>query len=146
MKLSAAALLLLSGLLFSCGDDVLPEKVPVAVRQTLLTTFPTAAYIEWERKGKEYEADFAVTATEHSALFNSTGSLLQHKRNIPAADLPEKIKTAIQEHYAGYQVDDAEEFVKNEVKLYQVELKNDRRETKVVFSADGKPTNQPFWD
>src|SRR5690606_32323678 len=82
MKQQLIATVLLSATMISCDDDVMPEKVPLEVRQNLLTTFPLAFDIAWEKSGKDYEADFTVHAAEHSALFKNAGVLTQYKRAI----------------------------------------------------------------
>lgn len=146
MKSSAAALLLLTGMLFACDEDVQPDKVPVAVRQALLDTFPTSSYIEWEKNGKDYEADFTQDAHEYAALFNPTGNLLQHKHTIPAADLPDAVTASIQRRFTGYTLDELEKVLKNGGTYYQVEVETSTKEERLVLSPDGQPAPLPYWD
>ncbi|AKD02991.1 PepSY-like domain-containing protein [Pontibacter korlensis] len=149
MKLTAFAFLLLSGSLLSCDndDDIKPDDVPAAVKDTLINTFPNAINIEWEKKGSDYEADFDQTTVDYSALLNASGNLLMHKYDIAESALPEEVKAAISQNYAGYIVDDAEELVQGETTFYQVELDNNKQEQKLVFSADGhEQSQQPYWD
>ena len=146
MKQPLIAIVLLSAFFISCDDDVMPEEVPLEVRQNLLSTFPHAYQIEWEKSGKDFEAEFTVHAAEHSALFQQSGKLAQYKRAIPASELPEAVTAAIARHYPGYHLREAEAFFKNQVTSYQVILKSKSAEVEVVFSADGQQSKLPYWD
>ena len=146
MKQQLTVLLLLSVLMFSCDDDVMPEKVPLEVRQNLLSAFPMAYHIEWEKSGKDFEADFTVYAAEHSALFKESGQLTQYKHAIPATALPEAVVNAIASKHPRYKVSAADALVKGNVTCYQVVLKNSSAEIEAVFSADGQQLRQSFWD
>lgn len=146
MKQQLIAILLLSGLMTSCDDDVMPEKVPLEVRQNLLATFPLAFNIAWEKSGQDYEADFTVHAAEHSALFQQSGKLTQYKRAIPAAAMPEAVASAIAAKHPGYKITEVDALVKGAVTCYQVVLKSKTAEMEAVFSADGQQLRQPYWD
>ncbi|GGG12290.1 PepSY-like domain-containing protein [Pontibacter amylolyticus] len=146
MKQQLIVAILSAGLLTSCDDDVIPEKVPLEVRQNLLATFPLAFDIAWEKSGQDYEADFTVHAAEHSALFQQSGKLAQYKRAIPASELPEAVAHSIARNYPNYQLEEAEAFVKDHITSYQVILKSKSTEVEVVYSADGQQLRQPYWD
>ncbi|PKV67446.1 hypothetical protein [Pontibacter ramchanderi] len=146
MKQQLTATLLFSVILFSCDDDVMPEKVPLQVRQNLLKTFPMAYYIEWEKSGKDFEADFTVHAAEHSALFRQSGQLMQYKQAIPATALPEAVSSAIAAKHPGYMITEVDAVVKGDVTCYQVVLRSNTAELEAVFSADGQTLRQPYWD
>ncbi|MCP2043203.1 hypothetical protein [Pontibacter sp. HSC-36F09] len=146
MKQQLIATVLLSATMISCDDDVMPEKVPLEVRQNLLTTFPLAFDIAWEKSGKDYEADFTVHAAEHSALFQNAGALTQYKRAIPTSELPEAVASAIAKNFPRYKLKEAEAFVKNHTTSYQIVLESQTAEIEAVFSADGQQLRQPYWD
>ncbi|WP_266203833.1 PepSY-like domain-containing protein [Pontibacter kalidii] len=151
MKSTAIALLFLGGSLFACDndkdDDIKPDDVPAAVKETLSSTFPDAQHVEWEKKGEDFEADFDVATVEHDALFNASGSLLMHKFDVAETELPEQVKTAISQNYADYRIDDADELQKDGTTFYQVELEKDKQEQKLVFAADGQEqTGVQYWD
>ncbi|PVY39873.1 hypothetical protein [Pontibacter virosus] len=139
-------IILSAGLLTSCDDDVMPEKVPLEVRQNLLATFPLAFDIEWEKSGKDFEADFTVHAAEHSALFQHSGELTQYKRAIPLAELPEVVANSIAKIHPNYRIEGVEMCVKSNTIYYQVVLKSRTAELEVVFAADGQQLQQPHWD
>ncbi len=146
MKLRFFAIALSAGFLSSCDDEVLPEKVPLEVRQNLLSTFPLAYNIEWEKSGKDYEADFTVHAAEHCALFRHSGELMQYKRALPSSELPEAVSSSISRSYPGYRIKEAEFATKNNISFYQVLFINKAAEVEMVFSADGQQLSQAYWD
>ncbi|TPE40304.1 hypothetical protein FJM65_20335 [Pontibacter mangrovi] len=139
----------MSGSLFACdknSDDIKPGDVPAAVTETFSSTFPDAQNVEWEKKGEDYEAEFDVATVDYDALFSASGTLLKHKYDVPEAELPEEVKAGISQNYAGFRVDDADAVVQDGNTYYQVELEKDNQEQKYVFSSDGQPAEQPYWD
>ena len=147
MKSMLFAFMFLASSLFACEqNDVKPEDVPAAVRQTLLNVFPNTSNLEWEKKGENYEAEFDVATVEHTALLDAKGSLLQHKYDITEAELPEAVKAAISQQYADYILDDADVLVKGTTSFYQVELEKGMQEEKLVFAADGSQSQEAYWD
>ncbi len=149
MKKTAFAMLFMASTLFACdnnSDDVNPDDVPAAVKETLLSSFPDAADIDWEQKGDDYEADFDVNKVDYSALFNASGSLIKHKQDIPESELPDAVRAAINTDYAAYRLDDIERLEEGQTMLYQVELDNNTKDEKLVYSADGQQAQQVYWD
>ncbi|OKL40617.1 PepSY-like domain-containing protein [Pontibacter flavimaris] len=151
MKSTAFAFLFLGTSLVACDNDkdndVKPDDVPAAVKEALISTFPNAQHVEWEKKGEDFEADFSQETVEYDALLNASGSLLKHKYDLPEAELPEEVKAGINQNYAGFRIDDADVLVQEDNTLYQVELEKDKQEHKLVFSADGQEqTTTPYWD
>ncbi len=149
MKNIALAFLLLAGTLFSCdnnSDDMNPDEIPAAVKESLLSSFPDAAEIDWELKGEDYEADFDINKMAYSALFNASGNLLKHKQDIPESELPDAVRAAINADYAAYRLDEIEKLEEGQTTLYQVELDNNTKDEKLVYSADGQQVQQTYWD
>lgn len=150
MRATAFAFLLMTGTFLSCDsndDDMKIEDVPATVREALLSTFPEATGIDWEKKGEDYEADFDVDRVDHNAMLNASGTVLKHKYDIPETDLPEAIRATISQNYANHKIDDPEVLVQNGDTLYQVELDHmTSMDEKLVFSADGQKVDQAYWD
>lgn len=150
MRATAFAFLLMTGTFLSCDsndDDMKIEDVPATVREALLSSFPEATGIDWEKKGEDYEADFDVDRVDHNAMLNASGTVLKHKYDIPETDLPEAIRATISQNYANHKIDDPEVLVQNGDTLYQVELDHmTSMDEKLVFSADGQKVDQAYWD
>lgn len=68
------------------------RKIPDSVVRKLKEFFPEAINIEWERKEKFFEAIFYLTDVEHIAQFSDKGDLLQYKKNLWPAEIPEYIR------------------------------------------------------
>lgn len=147
-------LLLPAVLLLACNkedsNDVKPNAVPEAVRSSLSSQFPSAAKVEWEKSGADYEADFEVNAVDHDALFKASGELVKYKVDIAAAELPEPVRTAISQQYSGLSIDDPErlQVSGSEAVLYQVELDRPGNDPDVhlVFTASGQQSTEAYWD
>ncbi|GHA63115.1 Putative beta-lactamase-inhibitor-like, PepSY-like [Pontibacter akesuensis] len=144
------AILLASSTLFACDkedQDLAPDKVPAEVKASLVKTFTNAINFEWEKKEANYEVDFDMNTVEYSALFTASGEMLMHKYDITATELPEEVKTVITQHYTDYRIDDAEVVDKAGTRYYQVDLKKDNMEKRVVLAADGQEQAQiSYWD
>lgn len=149
MKKIAFAILLMTSPLLGCNsnsDDINPNDVPAAVNESLLSSFPDAADIDWEKKGEDFEADFEINKTDYSALFNTSGNLLKHRQDIPESELPDAVRAAINADYAAYRLDEIEKLEEGQTTLYQVELDNNTKDEKLVYSADGQQVQQTYWD
>lgn len=143
--LSAAVMMMSFSLLQE--RDISASDVPKSVMNTFNSTFPNANDVEWEKKGKEYEADFEVQNIDYSARFSSNGKLIMQKQDVLELDIPEAIGTAIQKDYEGYHIDDVERIEMDGKEYFQVELDGKMRDQKVVFSPDGNKANKvKYWD
>lgn len=150
MRATAFAFLLMTGTLLSCDnndDDVKVEDVPAAVREALMSSFPNATGIDWEKKGEDFEADFDVDRVDYNAMLTASGTVIKHKYDIPETELPEAIRATITQNYAEHKIDDPEVLVQNGDTLYQVELDHTTsKDEKLVFSSDGQQVDQAYWD
>lgn len=148
MNSTAFAILFLASSLSACesDEDIQPRDVPVEARQALLTIFPNSSYIEWEKQGNEYEAEFKVDTVAYAALFNGSGKLLKYKHAIPAAELSGEVTATIRQNFSGYKVEDPEKLLKDGSTFYQVELETTTKEEKLVFLANGQRAPLSYWD
>lgn len=72
-----------------------PSKaIPEVVIQQLLASFPGAKNIDWEAKNNCYEAIFYLNDAEHIAQISKRGILIEYRKNLWPAELPEKLKKA----------------------------------------------------
>ncbi|MHC2990891.1 hypothetical protein OB13_04570 [Pontibacter sp. HJ8] len=148
MNSTAFAILLLASSLCSCESegDIEPRDVPAETRQALLTIFPNSSYIEWEKKGSEYEAEFKVDTVAYAALFNGSGKLLKYKHAIREAELSGEVTTTIRQKFSGYKLDEPEKLLKDGSTFYQVELETTTKEEKLVFLTNGQRAPLSYWD
>jgi len=69
------------------------KRIPVVVEEKLSDLFRDAKNIEWEQKEDQFEAIFYLNDIEHIAQFTKTGELVQYKKNLWPAELPEILKS-----------------------------------------------------
>jgi hypothetical protein len=72
----------------------LPEKV----KSSFFEKFGDSLNVEWLRTDDFYEAIFYREEIEHIGRFDSTGKLLNLKRNLPIHATPDHIKRKAEEH------------------------------------------------
>lgn len=138
---------ILMGFVLLQDRDIPARDVPKEVMDTFNSAFSDARDIDWEKKGKEYEADFEIQNVDYSARFSADGDLIMQKQDITTSDIPEPVNAAIQKEYEGYYIDDVERIDKDGKVYFQVELDGKMRDRKVVFSADGDKANKlKYWD
>lgn len=125
----------------SFSQDIPATQVPPAVIKSFTSYFPNTSRVEWERKGKQYEAEFNVKRVDHKALFENNGKLIVYKKDIPQSQLPAAVKQAIRQQYSNYRIDDTERIARSGHVYYQVELDGEPQDLKLVFTKDGKLDN-----
>ena len=121
------------------AQDIDPNTVPANLRTSFEQTYPTANDIEWEMEGTAYKVEFEMDRKDHEIWYAPDGNIVKKEQELTEADLPQAIKTAITNTYAGYKVSDAEMTTQNGTSTYEVELKkgwNDEKE--IVFNDGGK--------
>ncbi|WPP50725.1 PepSY-like domain-containing protein [Catalinimonas niigatensis] len=147
MRVFMLGLLLSSYALVSCSQDIPASKVPSVVQNAFKMEFAEAVDVEWEKKNKEYEADFEVGTTDYTALFDASGKMLVYKQDIEINELPAEINTTLQKDFADYTLDDADKLVKDGETYFQVELEGGLMEKKEVFSPTGELREDiRYWD
>ncbi|WP_316752378.1 PepSY-like domain-containing protein [Pedobacter gandavensis] len=139
-RLLLAVAMLFSGLTYA--QDIPAKDVPVAVRNSFQKAFPKASKVEWELKGDLYNADFDIGRRDHEVWFTNNGSIVKHKKEITAKELPAAVLNVIKKNYTGYRIDDVDQFEEGKVFLYKVEFKKVGEEKKVVFDAKGNVVNR----
>jgi hypothetical protein len=69
------------------------KKLPIEIEKKLKEKFPLAKNLEWEKKEEFYETIFYLEEIEHIAQFTKGGEIIEYKKNLWPAELPENIKT-----------------------------------------------------
>ena len=73
-------------------------SLPEAVKQAFSQKFGNSINIEWLRTDDFYEAIFYHEGIEHIAHFDSSGKLLNQKKNLCILSIPQHIKDKASEH------------------------------------------------
>jgi len=139
-KLITAACLLFSGLSFA--QDIAVRDVPSIVLNSFTKTFPKANDIDWEMKGEVFNVEFEIGRRDHEVWLDHKGTIVKHKKEITARELPSTVKNSIKQNYKGYRIDDVEQVEEMKQVLYKVELKTFTDEKELVFDQSGKLSNK----
>ncbi|MDO1512847.1 PepSY-like domain-containing protein [Maribacter confluentis] len=126
------------GIFIGSAQDIDTNTVPANLKDTFEQSYPTANDVEWEKEGTSYKVEFEINAQDHEIWYATDGTTTKTEQELTEADLPQAIRTAITNTYAGYKVDEVEKTTENGSTTYEVELKKGWiNEKDVVFNADG---------
>ncbi len=73
-------------------------SIPEAVKNSFSAKYGDSINIEWLQTDDFYEAIFYHEDIEHIAHFDSSGKLLNLKKNLSIYDIPQRIKAKASEH------------------------------------------------
>lgn len=142
-----SALIVAAFSLTACNDDNGHAHVTSAAKQALLSMYPTATDIEWERRGGYSIAEFEMGTGDNrqdcTAWFDNKGVWYMTEFDIAYSALPDAVKSAFtSSDYASWQVDDVDmlERASAEV-IYVIEVENEsatpEREVDLYYSPEG---------
>ena len=102
---------------------------------------PTRTYLagpkKWKTGGPTYEASVTDRAARRDVVFNEAGVLQAVEQAIPMAELPAKVKRAVEDKYPGAVLRKAEKITTNDETQYEVALGKAAKK-EVLLSAQGK--------
>ncbi|GGG38520.1 hypothetical protein GCM10011532_22900 [Christiangramia forsetii] len=128
-------------------DDKANSEIPSVVLNAFESRFDNPTNTDWEMNGQDYEVEFDLKNVEHTALLNESGELFKYKKDIMETDLPEAVRTALQNEFSDKKFDDFDLLVSGDMEYYQIEIDGTLRDKEVVFTASGEMTTEiPVWD
>lgn len=139
-KLIIAVCLLFSSL--SYAQDIAVRDVPSVVLNSFTKAFPKATDVDWEMKGDLFNVEFEIGRRDHEVWLDPKGTIVKHKKEITARELPSTVKNSIKQNYKGYRIDDVEQVEEMKQVFYKVELKTFTDEKELVFDQSGKLSNK----
>jgi len=77
--------------LFKKIIQVATVRVPQIVKEGMKQNFPSAKNVEWSRNKSLFEVIFYQDDLEKIARFDSEGTLLEYRINLPLEKIPEEI-------------------------------------------------------
>ena len=125
------------------ADDLSPEKVPTDVQNAVMKNYKNIRDLSWEKKGKNYQAEFHIGLKEHEVIINEKGKILATYEDITIDELPDKVKKALQTNYHNFSVKDVEIFKTGNKGYYKMELESADTELKVYFNSNGDIITPP---
>jgi len=116
------------------AQKIKATEVPTAVKATFSKNYPAAKVDKWEKEKTNYEAEFDNGKVETSALFSSTGSLLETEIEIKTGELPKTVSEYVTKNLAGKKIKEASKIsdAKKEI-TYEAEVDG----TDYIFDANG---------
>lgn len=115
------------------------KAIPKVVKKQLEKCFHNAKNIEWEYKNDIFEAIFYLNDVEHIAQFSKNGELLEYKKNLWPAELPENIKQAGSAHG---EIMNGIIIYRGQETLYEMIIRNEKLDRyEYLFTKNGELLN-----
>lgn len=89
------------------GQHVNEKDVPDSVKATFSKKFPNQKNVKWEKEKENYEASFSIDHSQHAAVIDSKGSLIETEEEISLKELPADAIAYIQKNYSGKKIKEA---------------------------------------
>lgn len=125
--------LVLSTIAFA--QKVKATKVPEIVTKSLISKYPNAKNVKWDKEENNYEASFENNKTESSVLFNSNGKIIETEVEISTAQLPKSILSYLSKNYKDQKVKEAAKIISEKgIVTYEAEIKG----KDLLFDENGK--------
>ncbi|MGL2986370.1 PepSY-like domain-containing protein [Flavobacterium sp. RSSA_27] len=125
--------LVLSTIAFA--QKVKDTKVPEIVSKSLISKYPCAKKVKWDKEENNYEASFVINKTENSVLFNANGKIIETEVEITAVQLPKSIVNYISKNYKNQKVKEAAKIISEKgIVTYEAEIKG----KDLLFDENGK--------
>lgn len=125
--------LVLSTIAFA--QKVKSTKVPEIVLKSLMSKYPNAKKVKWDKEENNYEASFEINKTENSVLFNASGKIIETEVEITTAQLPKSILNYLGKNYKDQKVKEAAKIISEKgIVTYEAEIKG----KDLLFDENGK--------
>ena len=125
--------LVLSTIAFA--QKVKVTKVPEIVSKSLLSKYPNAKNIKWDKEENNYEASFENNKIENSVLFSANGKIIETEVEINTAQLPKSILNYIGKNYKDQKVKEAAKIISEKgIITYEAEIQG----KDLFFDENGK--------
>jgi hypothetical protein len=102
----------------ACGQS--GKEVPVAVKSAFSQKFPDASHVKWNKENdNEWEAEFNMDGMEYSSNFTNSGTWTETEYKIKLKDIPEAVKTSLDNESAGAKIKESEVCETKEGKVFE---------------------------
>src|SRR6478609_9146364 len=90
------------------AQDLKSKDVPTPVKKALVSKYPQAAKVSWEKEKGNYEANWGGKSGEdNSVTFTSSGAFIEIVKAIPVSALPKTIAPYVAAHFKGEKIKEA---------------------------------------
>ncbi|MBD1395056.1 PepSY-like domain-containing protein [Mucilaginibacter glaciei] len=107
------------------AQDLKSKDVPQAVKAALMSKYPDAAKVSWEKEKGNYEANWGGKSGEdNSVVFTPAAVFVEIVKAIPVSSLPVSIAPYVATHYKGQKIKEAGKVTDVTGKtMYEAEIK-----------------------
>ncbi|MEO8887557.1 MAG: PepSY-like domain-containing protein [Mucilaginibacter sp.] len=104
--LFAGVALVITGNLMA--QDLKSKDVPTNVKNALISKYPQAAKVSWEKEKGNYEANWGGKSGEdNSVMFTPAGVFVEIVKAIPVSALPKAVAPYVAAHFKGAKINEA---------------------------------------
>ncbi len=173
MKLIIMSLIMVTGLLLSCGptkyetttSGAAYAEVPTGVKENFTAQYPTATNVVWSKyeltavpidwqltdwpvlEADDYTVTFDMEGEKYYAWYDSNGSWIGSAYEVrDITTLPAAIHTMIQNKYSGYSIVSAEKEMWKDHMAYEVKLKSGENKIKILTDSNGNVLKEKVKD
>lgn len=124
----------------ACADDRDIAAPNEKVLATFKNQYPDTNFVEWEKEGSYFVAEFQIDGIEAEAWYDKGGRWISTEKEISVANLPEEVKTAFKHTgYATWKIEDCDQIIRPMDTLYLIEVENIKdKEVDLLFDKYGK--------
>ena len=121
----------------ACGQS--GKEVPQAVKTAFTQKFPDASQVKWDKENEnEWEAEFKMNGMEYSANFDNAGTWTETEYEISLQEIPEAVKTSLENESAGAKIEESEVCETKEGKVYEFVIHKGENEIELQINDAGK--------
>jgi hypothetical protein len=115
------------------------KVVPEAVKSSFSQKFPYATNVKWDKENdNEWEAEFKMKGMEYSANFENSGTWTETEYEISLKDIPEAVKTSLDNESAGAKIKESEVCETKEGKVFEFVFGRGENEMQLQIDDAGK--------
>ena len=108
------------------AQDLKSKDIPHAVKAALMSKYPEATKVSWEKEKGNYEANWGGKSGEdNSVMFTPAAAFIEIVKAIPVSSLPASIAPYVKAHYKGQKIKEAGKITDAAgKKMYEAEIKS----------------------
>lgn len=131
-------MLIVAGLIISLAasaQKVKENDVPAPVKDVFKNSYKDAKEVKWEKEGANYEAEFEISESDQSVIYDPTGKLLETEVEIKTEELPSAVKEYVSKNYKAAKIKEATKITDEKGAVtYEAEVKG----KDLIFDSNGK--------
>ena len=138
--MKTSILILSAAVLFGFNACVQSGKeVPEAIKSAFSQKFPDATHVKWDKEnGNEWEAEFKMNGIKYSANFENSGTWTETEYRISLKDIPEAVKTSLDNESAGAKIKESEVCETKEGKVYEFVIRKGENVMELQINDAGR--------